>query len=223
MIQFLDRTDLDHYRMFCDALDEYWSNNDHAKAGYTSEGQKVFVELHKELFLKLKCDDYLVLGDIVDGRIYALGIGFPHSMLLHRAHMHLTPTWHLAFTWRNQFEWGCPKQFLFDITNPISLHMERKGIFEFTKVMKVSRLFNKLGAAYYVDEVFNRNVPDGRYNAYVEAHITPKTDLSALPNVQRMMLPDKITHPLIIVKHVLKNELRDYHPLRQASLQDSAV
>jgi hypothetical protein len=208
MIQFLERQNTDHYRMFCDTLDFYLGSNDHQHSGYTLEGQRKFVDIHRQMFLEAPGDAYHVLADIEGDFITGLGIGFTHSVLLSRPQMHLVPAWHLAFTWRGQKAWASPKQFLFDITNPISLMMESRGVFEFTKVMRAGPMFKTSGTHKYVERIYNRNVPDGRYNAYVDAYVTAETDLSVLPNVQRKILPDEVTSPLIIVKHVLKNELR---------------
>ena len=219
MIRFLEQNTEDAF-FFDEALNHYLKTNNHEHSGYTYEGQKKFVDIHKELFRTADPKSYFVLAD-VGAVIHGMAIGFTHSLLLSRPNMHLTPTWHLAFTWRGQREWSSPKQWLFDITNPISLMMESRGVNEFTKVMRASPMIRKIGPQAYIDRVYNRNVPDGRYNAYMMSYIDHSTDLDRLDMVTRKTLPDEITTPLIVVKHVLKNELRSIFlpSLRKATVQ----
>lgn len=201
--------------MFESALDEYLINSDHLKAGYTFESRKEFVKIHKELFSSGLGADYITVGDIIENKIVGLAIGYKNDLLIDRAGKNIIPGWHLAFTWRNDIQWITPKSFIFDITNPISLHMEQRGIFDFTKVMKFSmENVKRYGLVEYLNKVYVKNIPDGRYDAFVEAVIETNDDIEKLSRILKRIVPDEILSPLLIVKHSLKNEIRQTYLLK---------
>jgi hypothetical protein len=211
MIKILNQDDA---ALFNDALDDYYENTDHLKSGYTVESRKEFINIHKELFTSGLRGDYSVVGDFVDNRIIGLAIGYRNDLLIDRACKNILPGWHLAFTWRNTSKWSAPKSFIFDITNPISLHMENMGVFEFTKVMRFSaENARRVGMAEYLDRVYIKNIPDGRYDAFVEAAIETESDVEKLPFILKRIMPDQILTPLLVVKHSLKNEIRQKYIL----------
>jgi hypothetical protein len=207
MIRRLTKNDAN---IFCIALDYYCDNTDHVKSGYLPEDRKEWSKRHKEYFSMDLGDDYIVMGDIINNVVVGIAIGFRTGLLLGRQYYSLIPGWHLAFTWKHDKYWASPKQFIFDITNPISLHMENLGVFDFTKIMRVNTLnLDHIGADQYINRVYNKNIPDGRYNAYAEYIVRTEDDLKKLPVIMQKIYPSKITKPLMCIKHSLKNELRN--------------
>jgi hypothetical protein len=202
--------------IFNQALDFYYENTDHSKSGFLSEDRKEWIEKHKEFFTSDFGDDYVVIGEIIDDIIVGLAIGFRNDFIIKRVNQNTLSGWHLAFTWRRKDipEWASPKKFMFDITNPISLHMENLGIFDFTKIMRVNLGNAKsIGVDEYINRVYNKNIPDGRYNAYIEYIIESEIDIPNLPLLFRRHCPDKIITPLMCIRHSLKNELRSKYIL----------
>lgn len=207
MIKILKKEDAN---MFYSALDYYYENTDHVKSGYYPEDRKQWIDIHKDFFSSDLHDDYVVVADIENNTIVGLAIGFRNGLLLDKKYINLSPSWHLAFTWRHETHWTTPKKFIFDITNPISLHMENKGIFDFTKIMRVNLLnLERFGVDGYIDKVYNKKIPDGRYNAYAEHVIRNDEDLKKLPRIMRRIYPNNVLTPLLCVKHSLKNEIRN--------------
>lgn len=201
--------------IFNSALDDYYSNTDHSKSGYSIESRKEFIDIHKELLISGLGADYVAVGEIVGNNVVGLAIGYKNDLLIDRACKNILPGWHLAFTWRNTTQWSTPKSFIFDITNPISLHMESRGIFDFTKVMRFSvENARRTGIAEYLNRVYVKNIPDGRYDAFAEAVIETDSDVTSLPLIWRKIVPDHILTPLLIVKHSLKNEIRQTYFLK---------
>jgi hypothetical protein len=216
MIKILSK---DHREIFNKALDFYCANTDHEKSGYYTEDRIKWVELHKDLFISDISDDYVVVGDIQDNFIFGMAIGYRSGIILgDKKYAKLIPSWHLAFTWKHEKYWASPKKFIFDITNPISLHMENKGIFDFTKIMRVNlNNLERIGIDAYINRTYNKNIPDGRYNAYAESIVSNIDDLQTLPKIMQKIYPENILAPLMCVRHVLKNEIRNKYLLSHES------
>lgn len=195
--------------LFLCALQCYLDTTNHEKSGYTYETRRQFVEMHLRFFSDISPDKYKVIAEIKDNEAVGIAIGFSNDIIIGRPEQSILPGWHLAFTWRKNYAWGSPKSFIFDITNPISSHMESLGIFDFTKVLRVSiPSLKRLGIQQYVDRVILKNLPDSRYDAFIDAVVCADTDISKLPLLYKKILPEKILTPKIIIKHSLKNYLR---------------
>lgn len=202
--------------LFNQALDFYYENTDHLKSGFLPEDRKEWVKKHKEFFTAGFGDDYIAIGEVINDTILSLAIGFRNDFIVRQVNNNILSGWHLAFTWRRKdiSEWAPPKKFMFDITNPISLHMENLGIFDFTKIMRVNLSNVKsIGVDEYINRVYTKNIPDGRYNAYAEYIIESETDIPKMPLLFRRHCPDKIITPLMCIRHSLKNELRSKYIL----------
>ena len=200
--------------LFSDALHCYLTTTDHVKSGYTLNARMEFVDIHIKLFSEVPSDNYLVIAEIDNNVVIGLAIGFVNDLIIDRVNKHILPGWHLAFTWRKQHHWNSPKSFIFDITNPISTHMESCGIFDFTKVLRVSSNIIKLGIEKYVEKVILRNLPDSRYEAFIEAIVDVDSDLEKLPYLYKKILPETIITPKIIIRHSLRNILRQGYLLK---------
>ena len=200
--------------LFSDALHCYLTTTDHVKSGYTLDNRKDFIDIHIKLFSKIPPDKYLVIAEIDNDVVIGLAMGFINDIIIDKVHQHILPGWHLAFTWRKEYQWNSPKSFIFKITNPISTHMESRGIFDFTKVIRVSPNITKLGIEKYLERVILRNLPDSRYDAFVEAIVNTDNDIQKLPQLYKKMLSNKILTPKIIIRHSLKNTLRQNYLLK---------
>ncbi len=72
----------------------------------------------------------------------------------------------------------------------------------------------RIGLSEYLNRVYVKNIPDGRYDAFVEAVIETNDDINGLSRILRRIVPDDILSPLLIVKHSLKNEIRQNYLLK---------
>lgn len=206
MIRILSKRDKN---LFFSALDFYYETTNHFKSGYLPEDRKKWINMHKDFFSSISDEDYVVVGDIIENNVIGLAIGFKYGLIFGEKHVNLLSSWHLAFTWKHEKNWATPKKYIFDITNPISLHMENKFIFDFTKIMRINiSSAIEMNAAHYLHKIFDRNIPDGRYNSYLESIVRDKNDLDKLSKSQRIIYPENIITPLMCVKHSLKNEIR---------------
>lgn len=198
--------------IYLKALQEYLDTTDHEKTGYTTLSRMGFVNVHTDLFIDKYLTDYRVIGDVVDGEVIGLAIGYKNDIIIDRLNKNIVPGWHLAFTWKRTKDWKAPQGDLLGLTHPLCLWMERQGIFTFTKIMRYSeKIVERIGIARYIEEVHLKNVPDKRYNCHVEKLIRSPDDVATLPLVWRRMMPEHIIAPLLLVTHQLKNELRAQH------------